>query len=159
MNSNLFYLGEKVCGVDEFTCRSASGECVPLTWMCDDNPDCSDGSDEKACSKLRDFFKMIDFKEIVLDETCRSDEFTCKNGKCIQKKWICDLDNDCGDGSDEKDCPAIDCAPETEFQCSEKFCISAKWRCDGEYDCADGKDEQVNLLLSSAEYALLTSLV
>lgn len=43
---------QKVCGVDEFTCRSASGECVPLTWMCDDNPDCSDGSDEKACSKL-----------------------------------------------------------------------------------------------------------
>jgi hypothetical protein len=43
---------QKVCGVDEFTCRSASGECVPLTWMCDDTADCSDGSDEKACSKI-----------------------------------------------------------------------------------------------------------
>jgi hypothetical protein len=41
----------KVCSPEEFTCRAVSGECVPLTWMCDDNPDCSDESDEKACSK------------------------------------------------------------------------------------------------------------
>lgn len=42
---------KKVCGLDEFTCRSTKGECVPLTWMCDGNRDCSDGSDEKSCSK------------------------------------------------------------------------------------------------------------
>lgn len=41
----------KSCGPEEFTCRGKGGECVPLTWMCDDNADCSDGSDEKACSK------------------------------------------------------------------------------------------------------------
>lgn len=41
----------EACGPEEFTCRGKPGECVPLTWMCDDNPDCSDGSDEKACSK------------------------------------------------------------------------------------------------------------
>ncbi|XP_018566692.1 very low-density lipoprotein receptor [Anoplophora glabripennis] len=117
---------QKKCGLDEFTCRSAPGECVPLTWMCDDNADCSDGSDEKSCN-----------------ETCRSDEFTCKNGKCIQKRWVCDLDNDCGDNSDEGDhCPTVTCAAETKFQCSEQICIANKWRCDGERDCADGKDEQ-----------------
>lgn len=48
---NAIVTGERVCGKDEFTCRSGHGECVPLTWMCDDNPDCTDGSDEKACSK------------------------------------------------------------------------------------------------------------
>jgi len=42
---------QKLCGPDEFTCKSTPGECVPLTWMCDDNDDCSDRSDEKSCSK------------------------------------------------------------------------------------------------------------
>jgi hypothetical protein len=41
----------KKCTTEEFTCRSRPGECIPLSWMCDDNPDCTDGSDEKACSK------------------------------------------------------------------------------------------------------------
>lgn len=78
----------------------------------------------------------------MLDETCRSDEFTCANGKCVQQRWRCDLDNDCGDNSDEKDCPPVTCAPDTEFQCAESYCITSRWRCDGDYDCHDGKDEQ-----------------
>lgn len=46
-----YSIGQKVCSADEFTCRSVPGECIPLTWMCDDNADCSDGSDEKTCSE------------------------------------------------------------------------------------------------------------
>lgn len=41
----------KECTQEQFTCRSKLGECVPLTWMCDGSKDCSDGSDERACSK------------------------------------------------------------------------------------------------------------
>ena len=32
---------------------------------------------------------------------CRDDQFKCANGICINKNWVCDFDNDCGDMSDE----------------------------------------------------------
>lgn len=115
----------KVCSSEEFTCRSGTGNCIPLSWMCDQNRDCTDGSDEMSCN-----------------ETCRSDEFTCANGRCIQKRWVCDRDDDCGDGSDETNCQPTTCDPLKQFACSENYCITSKWRCDGEPDCPDGSDER-----------------
>lgn len=41
-----------ICSPEEFTCRNSTGECVPMSWVCDQNPDCSDGTDEQACSKF-----------------------------------------------------------------------------------------------------------
>lgn len=77
------------------------------------------------------------------DETCRSDEFTCTNGKCVQQRWVCDHDNDCGDNSDELNCPVTSCA-ENEFQCdNSSYCITSRWRCDGDFDCPDESDEKV----------------
>ena len=34
--------------------------------------------------------------------TCDDDKFTCRSGRCIPKRWQCDHDDDCGDGSDEE---------------------------------------------------------
>ena len=34
-------------------------------------------------------------------QVCRDDQFKCANGICINKNWVCDFDNDCGDMSDE----------------------------------------------------------
>jgi hypothetical protein len=38
------------CQPTKFQCRT-SGLCVPLTWRCDGDLDCRDGSDEDECSK------------------------------------------------------------------------------------------------------------
>lgn len=36
---------------------------------------------------------------------CHSTEFGCSNGNCIRRDLVCDGYNNCGDGSDERNCP------------------------------------------------------
>ncbi|XP_055715647.1 low-density lipoprotein receptor-like isoform X10 [Phlebotomus papatasi] len=156
---------ENNCTDDKFRCKN--GRCIPKHWKCDQERDCSDGSDEDVdvchpegcksyefmcvnghmcipkkwlCDGDRDCADGSD--ELCGDVTCRSDEFTCGNGRCIQERWVCDRDDDCGNNADERNCTNVTCDPDKEFTCSDNFCITAKWRCDGESDCPDGSDER-----------------
>lgn len=38
---------------------------------------------------------------------CPSNEYRCKNGKCIPKEWLCDSEVDCLGGEDELNCKNI----------------------------------------------------
>lgn len=53
---------------------------------------------------------------------------------------MCDMDPDCTDESDERNCN-VTCGPES-FQCDDGDCSVKSWVCDGEKDCKDGSDEK-----------------
>ena len=44
---------------------------------------------------------------------CGPHQFQCRNGHCINADWLCDLDDDCGDNSDEEG------MGDTQGHCSE----------------------------------------
>ena len=61
--------------------------------------------------------------------------FPCENKKCVLYSEVCNLVDDCGDGSDEVNCTNHFYCPEHD----EYIPLSAK--CDGHVDCRDYHDE------------------
>ena len=61
--------------------------------------------------------------------------FPCDNKKCVLYSEVCNLADDCGDGSDEINCT-------NHFFCpGSKECIPLSSKCDGQVDCRDYSDE------------------
>ncbi|KAL7829096.1 hypothetical protein SRHO_G00327300 [Serrasalmus rhombeus] len=87
------------CSPEEFPCTAegvhhpSSANCVSLSVVCDGQPDCPNGADERPekCGGAK-------------PKSCRSSEFSCSNGQCVPHSWRCDHSRDCKDGSDEDNC-------------------------------------------------------
>uniref|UniRef100_A0A8C7ZJ34 LDL receptor related protein 8 n=1 Tax=Oryzias sinensis TaxID=183150 RepID=A0A8C7ZJ34_9TELE len=74
-------------------------------------------------------------------KACPSGEFMCANRKCLAAVYVCDGDDDCGDGSDELKCGSpLTCGP-NHLRCNTSECVPLMWSCDGDPDCSDGSDE------------------
>ncbi|XP_051965527.1 sortilin-related receptor-like [Xyrauchen texanus] len=80
---------------------------------------------------------------VKTEHTCLPNQYRCSNGKCISSIWKCDSDNDCGDMSDEQECPTTACDPAVQFRCVDSgSCIPLAFKCDHEDDCGDNSDEE-----------------
>jgi Low-density lipoprotein receptor domain class A len=44
---------------------------------------------------------LISLFFLFIENECKPDQFRCTNGRCIPKRWSCDQEPDCSDGSDE----------------------------------------------------------
>ncbi|ESP03822.1 hypothetical protein LOTGIDRAFT_230169 [Lottia gigantea] len=75
----------------------------------DQQPDLTKGrcvSYNTVSNENRWSFKNCETKQPFVCQlpACPSGSYHCSNGKCINNKWTCDGQNDCGDMSDELDC-------------------------------------------------------
>jgi len=108
--------------------------CIPEGAYCDRFANCQDASDESNESCHGNYSRA-----------CTPDEeFECANGVCISSVFFCNGvgRDDCGDGSDEKECASLDC-PKGRKKCADKKkCIYEEASCDRHKDCDDGSDEK-----------------
>nr|XP_057927615.1 very low-density lipoprotein receptor [Doryrhamphus excisus] len=145
---------------DEFHCLGQAKECVhhcdsnnrclPASLLCDGEKDCLDGTDEENCgeddgngnerstSTTTHPVKIKGLKPIK----CPLGSKACNDGTgCVLFNDVCDGENDCKDGSDEKECSST--CGQDQFQCAHgKKCIEKNQVCDGVPQCQDRSDEQ-----------------
>lgn len=68
------------------------------------------------------------------DGVYKNNILPCNNGMCVSIDQVCDLANDCGDGSDEANCT-------NHFRCTSGEYVTIDRKCDGSPQCLDLSDE------------------
>lgn len=159
-NDGAGHVCEDNCKDTQWMC-TISCACISKSERCNKIQNCDDGTDEYDCDNNDD---MVSKLQLSCEQT--GDHVMCpKTYRCINKDWLCDGDDDCGDYSDETHCgesgkfikyfedtvffilydifplgSRVNCS-EDQFECQNGFCLPKHWVCDGENDCKDFSDE------------------
>ncbi|EYC24639.1 hypothetical protein Y032_0013g2023 [Ancylostoma ceylanicum] len=146
--SNCSYL--HACPAGNFICRS--GDCVSGKFKCDGEIDCPGGEDEKGCDYPGSFGSAVKAGSPSMMD-CPDHMFHCSHGPCVARVYVCDGEEDCPLGDDEKNCTQstradtrrshelTSCDPGMILCADHMACFPKHWVCDGEPDCLDGSDE------------------
>lgn len=85
--------------------------CLEKHQVCNFEADCIDESDE-SIAQCHNSTESEEYA-ISYDDYC--DEFPCDNGNCVLTEMRCDSVDNCGDGSDEKQCLSLEGTTERSF--------------------------------------------
>ncbi|XP_043921445.1 MAM and LDL-receptor class A domain-containing protein 1 [Protopterus annectens] len=117
----------RTCDANSIQCTLVH-ECIPVSWMCDGEEDCVDGTDESLCPTKSP-------GTLPPQECYNKTEFQCSDGTCIPSLLRCDKVPDCPEGEDENSCSTKDCFNGSVLCESTDECIPVSQRCDGIEDC------------------------
>lgn len=92
----VFISVSRTCDSTYFRCHNA--HCIPGRWFCDDDQDCSDGSDESECGKSLiiylhfhkgNYSSLFYFKENVykISDDCKKRRKKEATSKCLIFFW------------------------------------------------------------------------
>lgn len=96
----------------DFKCDGS--RCLEKTKICDGVMDCIDESDESV-QQCHDTSGPDSDDYLVTSDYNYCDEFLCDNGNCILIEQRCDSVDNCGDDSDEENCPHIELTTSKSF--------------------------------------------